>query len=594
MVMQKKVSRRFATHLVLLMLLVSLVASCATSPNTIALLPDTPLIYKPEVGTSDPFSFAIIGDRTGGTPEEWPVFDRAIEEINLLQPDFAVMIGDMIPGYIDDSDDMNAQWEDFKEHVAPLTVPLFVIPGNHDISNPRMLEWYSDIVGRTYYHFVYRDCLFLMIGPQSHWENGGSYFGREQLDYIHKVLSTNRKAKHTFVFMHQPVWFDNDTEWQEIEADLGDRPYSVFAGHFHHTIYQKRNDKRFLVVSATKGETVRPDNPMPELGRFPHFTNVTVTDGTPHVALIEPGSIWPEDTCPLDFLQNFERAVSIEPVIPEGLGTDIIRPGFDLVLDNAFTVPLSVSWDLTGNAVEDWQPLDMPKTQTYTLAPGEHRIFKYRFAVNRSDVTPVPTFKYTVSYKGRDIRKSETNVPLFPTEVLRYAPDYMVAGPYDAGELPHVMPEDPRKELPKMYIPYAPEQGYVPDALYNDDGIDRPWRPLHVEGPNDEAAGNVASLYGISFNKFAYALSGVYSPVDQTVYARFRIDDYAQLFINGQPFHDRELFRTRGNPTWIEIPLHAGWNTVVVKSATITAGWTFRLLYADPDNQLRFAPYPPE
>jgi len=86
----------------------------------------------------------------------------------------------------------------------------------------------------------------------------------------------------------------------------------------------------------------------------------------------------------------------------------------------------------------------------------------------------------------------------------------------------------------------------------------------------------------------------VQSPKQQIVYARFRVDDYGQIFVNGEPFEERRLFRTRRDPTWVAIPLEAGWNTVVVKSIAIAGGWSFRLLFADPDYELQFAPYPSE
>lgn len=51
--------------------------------------------------TDDSFTFGIIADRAGGNPlEGWPYFERAVREMNVLHPDFVLMPGDLIDGYI--------------------------------------------------------------------------------------------------------------------------------------------------------------------------------------------------------------------------------------------------------------------------------------------------------------------------------------------------------------------------------------------------------------------------------------------------------------------------------------------------------------
>lgn len=50
------------------------------------------------------FQFAIIGDRTGGA-NALGTFDLAMDQINLLQPEFVINVGDLIEGYPIDEDD---------------------------------------------------------------------------------------------------------------------------------------------------------------------------------------------------------------------------------------------------------------------------------------------------------------------------------------------------------------------------------------------------------------------------------------------------------------------------------------------------------
>ena len=48
---------------------------------------------------SDPeqFQFAVVSDRTGGHRAK--IFSRAVHQINLLQPEFVMSVGDLIEGY---------------------------------------------------------------------------------------------------------------------------------------------------------------------------------------------------------------------------------------------------------------------------------------------------------------------------------------------------------------------------------------------------------------------------------------------------------------------------------------------------------------
>src|SRR6187397_2205621 len=51
---------------------------------------------KPNVG-NDQFQFVVVSDRTGGRRDK--IFSRAVQQINLLQPEFVVTVGDLIDGY---------------------------------------------------------------------------------------------------------------------------------------------------------------------------------------------------------------------------------------------------------------------------------------------------------------------------------------------------------------------------------------------------------------------------------------------------------------------------------------------------------------
>src|SRR3954447_11775075 len=79
------------------------------------------------------FQFAIVSDRTGGHRAR--VFSRAVDQLNLLQPEFVVTVGDLIEGYTDSKERAAAEWREFQAYAARLQMPFFYVPGNHDIAN---------------------------------------------------------------------------------------------------------------------------------------------------------------------------------------------------------------------------------------------------------------------------------------------------------------------------------------------------------------------------------------------------------------------------------------------------------------------------
>jgi len=71
------------------------------------------------------FQFAIIGDRTGGANTQG-TFDMALDQLNLLQPEFVINVGDLIEGYPIDEDDLNSQWEESDKMIANCKCPSFI------------------------------------------------------------------------------------------------------------------------------------------------------------------------------------------------------------------------------------------------------------------------------------------------------------------------------------------------------------------------------------------------------------------------------------------------------------------------------------
>ena len=256
------------------------------------------------------FRFAIIGDITGRRREG--VLEDAIVKLNLLKPEFVMSVGDLIQGYTEDVDKLQAQHDNIDGLFNQLDMPFFYVAGNHDNTNEVCLEVYLARHGRTYYHFVYKDVLFLCLDtqdpPKSHKTTNVS---DEQLAYIKKVLSRHKDVRWTCIFFHQPMWIETPSNkdvrnvWPQIVNLLGDRNYTVFSGHYHRYLKEVKNGMNHYILSLTgaggfqKGELIaRAEKPAGvEYCNFDHIMWVTMTDEGPLVSNILLEGIYNDEPC---------------------------------------------------------------------------------------------------------------------------------------------------------------------------------------------------------------------------------------------------------------------------------------------------------
>jgi hypothetical protein len=243
---------------------------------------------------SKTFRFAIVSDRTGGARAG--VFERAVEQLNILQPEFVVSVGDFIEGYTEEVEELNKQWIQFNSSIARLEMPFFYLPGNHDISNPVMENHWKEQFGRRWYHFKYKDVLFVLLNTEeSPSKKSPGQFGPEQVADVIKVLDNNRDARWTLVFMHRPIWHSKEVAksgWPQLEAALKGRRCTVFAGHEHKYLREMRNDIRFYTLATTGGSSKLRGL---QFGEFDHIVWVTMKNDGPILANLMMEGIFPED-----------------------------------------------------------------------------------------------------------------------------------------------------------------------------------------------------------------------------------------------------------------------------------------------------------
>jgi hypothetical protein len=313
---------RLPKNLILATVLLAFVGACqppsdvpdAAFQHTVE-TPAKPWTHETFDVADDRFMFAIFSDLYGGEREG--VFAVAMEHLELLRPELILNVGDLIDGGTEDRERLTREWDEFDAKLDGQTAPVFYIGGNHDLSNLEMRAFWEERYGARYYHFVYKDVLFLMLDSEdfaddmmmevyearAHALNVLADEGRpayeetkyfnmaerqtgaireEQASYFRDAIAANPDVRWTFVLMHKPVWRNEGaTEFQSIETALGDRPYTVINGHYHSYSHTERNGRDYIHLATTSGG----QNPNDDMA-FDHVTLITMTASGPALANI--------------------------------------------------------------------------------------------------------------------------------------------------------------------------------------------------------------------------------------------------------------------------------------------------------------------
>ncbi len=227
-----------------------------------------------------------IGDPRGikENPQEtigWKAARKVIQEINLLQPDFVLITGDLTFGQFYPFE-YSVEYKKCYEILQEFDVPTYLCPGNHDgyvQTGQDGLRLWEQFFGPLYYSFDYANSHFVSINSYD-WSyrdrigfsylvfNWGGSIRQEQMDWIENDLLSNTEADHTIMMVHHnPLW--------DIKGE------SLLKKGF-----QGRDD--ILTLIRTKGvDTV--------LAGHVHFDNITIDNDTIYITTTTPTSYCDED-----------------------------------------------------------------------------------------------------------------------------------------------------------------------------------------------------------------------------------------------------------------------------------------------------------
>ena len=331
-----------------------------------------------------PVRFAIIGDRTGShVPGIYPAI---IGEIELMKPDFVMTVGDMIEGYSNDYDRVEAEWDEYMTFLEPLTCPIYHTPGNHDIWDEKSLEIYKKRIGDNYYSFDYKGLHFTIFDASI--INTSDELPREQVKWLEKDLKKSRNASHRFVFYHKPLWLKPLELGEKDKLHEIFKKYSVdavFTGHYHNYFSGEYDGIKYTSIGSSGGGS----KPMPH-GLHYHFAWVTVDDRGVSIAVIKKDSVLPWDNFPasqfvlLDSLQRTGLSLEDRIFVSEGNAIENVKCRVKVhnpAACNAFSDTLR--WKVERN----WQI--EPVWQVVEISPGSDQVLEFNFT-NLGDIYPAP------------------------------------------------------------------------------------------------------------------------------------------------------------------------------------------------------------
>ncbi len=179
--------------------------------------------------------FIIMGDNRNSLP--WTtggnkIYAKVIDQMNALNPDFAVNLGDFT------FDSLRPHWKTFEKITSKSRVPYLTVVGNHDILFGR--SYYetrytqpNPETGLDDYSFDYGNSRFIMM------DSANYNFTERQFAWMEKQFQTDKKK---FVFSHTPPrvgpWAHKLSPSPEVGArwmKLNEKYQvdHVFLGHIH-------------------------------------------------------------------------------------------------------------------------------------------------------------------------------------------------------------------------------------------------------------------------------------------------------------------------------------------------------------------------
>ena len=194
----------------------------------------------------DPVTFVVLGhvrgDRDRGLNH---LLEELLDEVERIGPDFAVLTGDLVWGdprsELADKTPVAEEFDRLDEALARLGVPLYRVPGNHDVGDEGTFELFVDRYGALPRHEDIGGLRLILLNTAWHPERGerattrGFNLGEGQVAAVREALADPSQYSHAFVFMHNIHFWQEPHEpwWTEVHPLLANGGVrAVFTGDY--------------------------------------------------------------------------------------------------------------------------------------------------------------------------------------------------------------------------------------------------------------------------------------------------------------------------------------------------------------------------
>jgi len=200
-------------------------------------------------------------DNNQGFEKETILYEKAVEKINNLKPDFVVITGDFVHNSL--SPEQIAEFKRITALIDP-GIPVYLTPGNHDIGqtpDQESLRKYRSNFGSDRFSFSHKGSSFIGFNS-SIIKAGLTEPEQEQYNWLENELKQSRNAQHIILFCHYPLFIKTPDEPESYSnlAPASRKKYltlfenygvdAVFSGHYHNNSIATYGKIQLVTTSA--------------------------------------------------------------------------------------------------------------------------------------------------------------------------------------------------------------------------------------------------------------------------------------------------------------------------------------------------------
>lgn len=353
----------------------------------------------------EPLTFAVFGN-TGMSGDGGAALRVLADSIRSSGADFAVDLGNRLGAGVT-SAGIGALWDAVDGDRELFSIPVFAIPGPNDIFDYDSDVEYEARYGSQWYSFRRNGIFFVFLDTEDESYNGGfgtkARIGGSQLRWLETMLDDSRNAP-VVVFMHRPIWIDNQVLWNTTV-----RPLLKSAGVVLMVAASDDGLCDWGDIDGIRAVTTGCTGSVEQagVGLFPHILTATVGDGDMRF------SVYAADTSPHDGIPVDRDAVErvdslLSAVVPQPVEADAgwnIGESREITLENTFDVQLSgrLEFGLFGGTT--WK-LD-PERIDIAVDPGMKATYRLGIRGTSPDLGPQPDYSVSLSLGGLPVAQDE-------------------------------------------------------------------------------------------------------------------------------------------------------------------------------------------